>query len=117
PAGRKSVRYFVGFMPKQVPPPAFVKLPPLPVDQIVSTMLLLADAAKECGKTDELAAEADKLATDKVENADLLKVLVDLASRRVEPGGSPAVKAFADAARKRLTDKPEPLLGSPNYDL
>ena len=47
-----------------------------PPNQVVSTMLLLADAAKEAGKVDELAAEADKLAADKVENAELFQVLV-----------------------------------------
>ena len=67
-AGRKSVRYFVGVMPSHLPPPAFVKLPPFPVDEVVSTMLLMAEAAREAGKLGELTAEAEKLAADKIEN-------------------------------------------------
>ena len=42
-------------------------------------MLLLADAAKEAGKLDELTAEADKLVADKIENAEMFQVLVYLA--------------------------------------
>ena len=105
--GRKSVRYFVGTVPKDVPPPLFVKLPPLPTDRVVSTMVLLAEAAKACGKADELIAAADKLAADKVENAELFAVLVKLGAGKGKEF-EPAVKAFAEAGRKRLTAQPTP---------
>ena len=112
--GRKSIRYYVGVMPKQVPPPQFVKLPPLPTNQVVSTMLLLADAAKEAGKADDLAAAAEKLADDKVENADLFLVLVKLSQGKGKDAEA-AMKAFAELARKRMTDKAEPGFINPRY--
>ncbi|MBN9119886.1 MAG: DUF1583 domain-containing protein, partial [Planctomycetes bacterium] len=111
--GRKSIRYYVGTMPGEVPPPAFGKLPALPTGQIVTTMLLLADAAKEAGKADELAAAAEKLAADKVENADTFLVLVKLSQGKGKEA-EPAVKAFAEAAKKRMTEKGEQNVG-PRY--
>jgi hypothetical protein len=115
-AGRKSVRYYVGLTPKHLPPPRFVKLPLIPVNQVVSTMAMLAEAAKECGKLDELTAAADKLAAEKVENGELLQALVYAAAGRGRHA-EPVVKAFAEAAHKRLTDKPEPVVRSRyNYD-
>jgi hypothetical protein len=113
-AARKSVRYFVGTMPKQLPPPAFAKLPPFPADEIVTTMVLMADAAKEAGKLDELTAEADKLATEKIENADVLSLLVNLCAGRGKQI-EPAAKAFAEAIFKRLTEKPEQPVTSRYY--
>ncbi|MBX9584321.1 MAG: DUF1583 domain-containing protein, partial [Gemmataceae bacterium] len=113
--GRKSVRYFVGGTPRDVPPPAFGPAAKVPPAEPVSTMLMLADAAKECGKLDELTATADKLAADKVENADLLRVLVYLRAGR-GAAVEPQVKAFADAARQRMTAKDEERVGSRYYD-
>ncbi len=112
--GRKSIRYYVGVMPAHLPPPQFVKLPPMPKGQLVSTMLLLADAAKEAGKADELAAVAEKMAADKIENADMFLVLVKLSlgkGKEIEA----AVKAFSEAARKRMTDKQEEGISSRYY--
>ena len=100
------MRYFIGVTPKHVPPPVFAKLPPVPANQVTSTVLLLADAAKEAGKAAELTADAEKAAAEKVENAELLKVLVSLALGKGKEA-EPAVKAFAEAAKKRMTDKPE----------
>jgi hypothetical protein len=105
--GRKSVRYYVGQMPKHAPIPAFGKLPALPTDQIVSTILLTAEAAKACGKADELLAAAGKLAAEKVENGELFHVLVALAVGKGKQA-EPAVKAFAEVTRKRLTESPQP---------
>jgi tetratricopeptide (TPR) repeat protein len=116
-AGRKAIRYYVGAMPKQLPPAAFLKLPGVQANELVSTMLLFADAAKECGKIDELLAEADKLAKDKVENADLFRVLAYL---RVGKGKQieADVKGYKDAAIKRMNDKREadPLRSRYDYD-
>jgi tetratricopeptide (TPR) repeat protein len=105
--GRKSIRYFVGTTPAELPPPAFVKLPPVPADRILSTMVLLAEAAKECGKGDELLAAADKAVADKVENAVVFAVLVKLALGKGKDA-EPAVKAYAEATRKRLTVTRDP---------
>jgi tetratricopeptide (TPR) repeat protein len=105
-AGRKSIRYYVGTVPRHIPPSEFVKLPALTADRVLSTSLLLAEAAKEAGKAEELSAEAAKLATDKVEGAELLRLLVFLSQgkgKEVEP----AIKAYIEAAFKRLTEMPD----------
>jgi hypothetical protein len=106
-AGRKSVRYYVGTTPKHVPPPALAKLPPVPANTVVSTVVLLADAAKEAGKLPELTAEADRVAAEKVDGGDTLRVLVYLSQGRGKDV-RPAVTAYADAARTRMADRPAP---------
>ncbi len=113
-SGRKSIRYYVGLTPRDLPPEAFGKRPPYPLNQPVSTMLLLIDAAKEAGKIDELTAEAKKLASEKVENANLFAVLAYLAQGKGKENEAD-VKAYADAAHKRLTEKPELPLGTRYY--
>ncbi|QEL19722.1 DUF1583 domain-containing protein [Limnoglobus roseus] len=100
--GRKSVRYYIGTIPKEIPPAQFLKLPPLTANELLSTMVMLIDAAKECGKLDELLAEADKLAAEKVENADLFRVLAYLRAGKGKQAEA-AVKAYGDAAVKRMT--------------
>jgi tetratricopeptide (TPR) repeat protein len=112
--GRKSIRYYIGILPRDIPPAPFSKLPAMPEGQIVTTMLLLADAAKEAGKAEELAGVATKLAADKIENADMFLVLVKLSQgkgKEVEP----ALKAFSETAHKRLTEKREQNLNPPPY--
>jgi tetratricopeptide (TPR) repeat protein len=113
-AQRKSVRYFVDVMPDRLPPPSFVKLPPLPMDEVVSTMVLLAEAARQSGKLDELTAEAEKLAAEKVENADLLRLLVALVEKKGKQI-EPLVKDFAFAMQKRIFEKPEARMASRYY--
>jgi tetratricopeptide (TPR) repeat protein len=103
---RKWIRYFVGLMPKQVPLPQFITLPPLPLNQPVSTMTLLIEAARECGKIEELAAAAEKLAADKVESADLFQLLLKLSLGKGKEAEA-AVVAFTDSAYKRMTEKKE----------
>lgn len=114
-AGRKSIRYYVGHTPRDIPPALFGKYPAVPRDQVTSTVLLLVEAAKECGKADELAAAADKFAAEKVENAEMFQVLVKLAVGQGKQA-EPAVKAFAEAARKRMTEQPERNLSPDYYD-
>jgi tetratricopeptide (TPR) repeat protein len=113
-AGRKSVRYYVGLTPAHVPSPALAKLPPLPMDAVVNTLGLLVDAGKEAGKLDELKAEADKLAADKIENAELLRVLVYLARGKAKEA-QPVVTPYAEAAHKRMTDQPPTPPSGPRY--
>ena len=110
-SGRKSIRYYTGSAPQLSPPELFVKPLPFPETRSMSTLLMLAEAAKEVGKLPELTAAAESLAKDKVENAELLKVLVYLASgkgKEIEP----TIKAFAQTAHDRLTKKQEMPLGS-----
>jgi tetratricopeptide (TPR) repeat protein len=115
-AGRKSIRYYVGTMPDHVPPPEVAKLPAkLPAGQIVTTMLLLADAAKEAGKSDELEAAAQKMVAEKIENADVFLVLLKLSAGKGKEAEA-AVKAYAEVARKRMTEKIEQGFNPRYYD-
>ena len=78
----------------------------IPLNEVVSTMTVLADAAKEAGKLDELTAIADRLAGQKLENAELLRIIVYLSQgkgKEIEP----VLKSYSEAALKRLTKKPE----------
>src|SRR5262249_4270360 len=61
---RRSVRYVIDVTAQDVPLPLFGKYAPLPKNEVMSTMLLLADAAREAGKIDELTAEADRLGAE-----------------------------------------------------
>src|SRR5262249_48830864 len=108
--GRKSLRYYVGTTPREVPPEIFVKRLSFPAHRTMSTLLLLADAARETGKSDELAAEAERLIKEKIEKAELLKVLTFLVQGKGKDI-EPAVKAFAQAAHQRITEKRERPLG------
>ena len=62
------------------------------------------------------AATEPRLAAirEKVENADLLSVLIHLA-RGQSKQAEPAIKTFAETTFKRLTEKPEQPLGSRYY--
>lgn len=111
---RRSVRYVVDVTPRHVPGPAFGKRGPIPADQVVSTMLLLADAAREAGTLAELTAEADRLAAEKVENADLLRALVYLAQGKGK-AIAPDLEAYAAAARQRILAQPQQPIGSRYY--
>lgn len=101
---RKSVRYYVGTTPRKQAPALFVQRARIPLYTVVNTMIVLADAAKEAGKLDELMAIANRLADEKVENAALLQILVHLSQgkgKQIEP----ALKAYSDSAVARLTKK------------
>jgi hypothetical protein len=104
---RKSIRYYVGSTPRKQAPAPFVQRARIPLYEVVNTMTVLADAAKEAGKLLELMALADRLAGQKVENADLLQVLVYVSQDKgmqIEP----ILKAYCDVALQRLTKKKEP---------
>ncbi|HEV3119992.1 MAG TPA: DUF1581 domain-containing protein, partial [Gemmataceae bacterium] len=113
-SSRKMIRYYIGLVPGEIPPAVFGARPPFPVDEPVSTMLLMVDAARAAGKIEELTATAKKLAAEKVENAGLFEVLVYLAQGKGKEI-QPAVKAFAAAAHKRMMEKQEMPLGSRRY--
>jgi tetratricopeptide (TPR) repeat protein len=88
--GRKAVRLLAAFIPEDAPPASFMEgakarsLPAGPASRaagagVLSTLELLITAAGEVKKLDELAAEARKLADQKVENAEILLALVQIA--------------------------------------
>ncbi|CAN5234926.1 hypothetical protein BH10PLA2_BH10PLA2_04590 [soil metagenome] len=113
-SGRKSIRYYVGTAPTGSPPEVFSKRLPFPEHRWMSTMQILAEAAKECGKLDELSTLAEGMAKEKVENAELFRLFVQLTGgkgKEIEP----AVKAYVQRTRQRLTKKQEMPLGSRNY--
>ncbi len=63
----------------------------------------------------ELAALAERFVPEKIENAELFRILVALAhgkGKEIEP----AVKAYAAAAVKRMTTKPEKGINPRYYD-
>ena len=88
--GRQSIRLLNGFVSEHGPPSAFAELKgesnsedtliPFPTwgpsPGVLSSAVLLADAAKASGQLDALSAEVDALANRKVENASVLRILL-----------------------------------------
>lgn len=101
-ASRKSLRYYIGFTPRQVPP----TVQAFPADRAINTLDLLTEAARECGKLDELAADTERLAKENIENADLLQVLIAI-SRGSGANTEQVVKSWIETARKRMDEKRE----------
>lgn len=109
---RKSIRIAADPGSIVVPPEAFLpasKRAYLAVadggdEQLRSTADWLINAARECGKLDELAAEANKAAEAKLENGAAFRVLVEIAAGRDDA----LEKEFSErveAARKALPPK------------
>ena len=99
--GRKSLRYYVGQLPVNVPGEPFVAGPSFAPRQTLHTMPLLIDAAKEAGKFDELTADADRAFKDAATDADLFRVLVYAAQGKSGAIAADA-KAYAEGLRKRM---------------
>ncbi len=77
---RKSIRMLASFAPRETPPRSFGAFSTEPFDDgVVSTSGLLIDAARAAGKLDELLQETRELVDKKVENADALWLLAELA--------------------------------------
>jgi hypothetical protein len=109
---RRSVRFATAEMPQFAPPAAFGRIP-RPDGSTVSTAGLLIDAARQSGKLEELSAEIDALAKEKVENADALRLLVALArgqSATIEG----ELKQHLAEIEKRATEQPAQPIG-PRY--
>jgi tetratricopeptide (TPR) repeat protein len=110
-ANRKSVRLLGSFVPEDAPPEVFLKDAPkiraAYTGGVVSTPTVLIDAARELGKLDELADEVQKAAEQKVENADLLWILIQIArgqgkkvTSRVEPLVAELPKKFPQTEQR-----------------
>ena len=112
--GRKNIRYYVDTLPKKAPPAVIEKRAPIPLGEVTSTMLLLADAAKEADKGKELVGLADRMVAEKVENAELFQVLIYLRLRNPKDA-EPVVRVFADGMFTRLTEKKEQPVRSRYY--
>ncbi len=104
PTNAKALRYAAGALPTDIPPPAFGTFAIVP-GAIVSTGTLLLAAAKEAGKLDELAAELDKLAEAKIENAATLRLLAHL-TRGQQAAMEPALRERVKEVRERADAKP-----------
>ncbi|HEY7326851.1 MAG TPA: DUF1583 domain-containing protein [Gemmataceae bacterium] len=108
---RQSVRILAGFVPVQTPPSALGQFIS-PSDGVVSLPELLIEAARQAGRLAELTAEVQKLAAKKVENADVLYALIQLAEGKgatVED----IVKRQIDEVRKKVMAPPP--IRSPFY--
>src|SRR6185295_11368970 len=75
---RRSLRLAAAVLPTEAPPAAFGKFP-LPASGVACSAQLLIDAALEIGKIDEVAKELEQCVKDKVENAETVSLLADLA--------------------------------------
>ncbi len=108
---RRSVRVLGGFVPTEAPPAAFGKYR-VPRGGVLNTPDLLIEAARDTGKLDELAAEVQQLAAKKVENADTLHALIQIA-RGQGASVEDAVKQHLERVRKTLAAPPP--VRSPYY--
>src|SRR5581483_6767530 len=103
-ATRQSVRILAGFAPVRTPPKTFGPFT-APPDGVVSLPELLINAARQTGQLAQLTDEVQKLAENKVENADILYALIQLAECKgatVEE----VVKRQIDALRKKVMAPP-----------
>lgn len=97
---RRSLRLVSSFAPNDALPEVFVQVPKNSPD-LVTTADLLIDAARQAGKLDELAAEVKKLADQKVESAQTLSFLIEIASGR-SATIEPQIKLHVDDYIKNL---------------
>ncbi len=123
--GRKAVRLLAAFIPEDALPAVFTELakaPPLAAGSVrrpsgagvLSTIDLLIAAASETKKLDELAAELRKFAEQKVENADILLALLQVAqghAAEIEPF---VERVLADLPGKLPKENTGSALGSSN---
>jgi tetratricopeptide (TPR) repeat protein len=84
---RRMVRILSALSSDDAPPAGFLKTGNAPGggkgrDATFSTATALIEAAREAGALDKLAAEARAAAAEKVENADDIRLLIELASGR-----------------------------------
>ncbi len=103
PTSAKALRFATGALPTEVPPAAFGSFP-IPAGSLVSTGTMLCAAAKEVGKLDELTAELDKLADQKIENAVTLRLLAHL-FRNEQAAQEPALRERLKEVRERADFK------------
>src|SRR5262249_50099070 len=76
-------------------------------DEVFSTATTLIDAAREAGALEALAAEARAAAGEKVENAQALHLLIELASGRGQ-AVRPQIEARLQEVMKHAEAQPDP---------
>ncbi|HTU17039.1 MAG TPA: DUF1583 domain-containing protein [Gemmataceae bacterium] len=108
---RRSVRVLGAFVPAETPPDAFGKFT-APPNGVLSALGLLIEAARETGKLDELASEVQKLDANKIENADVLYALIQVA-RGQSDSTAGVVKQHLAQLRKKMAAPPP--IRSPYY--
>src|SRR6185312_6047764 len=92
-------------VPVDVPPAPFGTFPTSGFDDgVVSTAVMLIDAAREADKLDELARECQALTDRKLENAEALLILTQI-SRGLAPAMKPRVNARVAQLRQSLDKK------------
>jgi tetratricopeptide (TPR) repeat protein len=111
---RRVVRLLAALGARDEPPDVFAKTaakdgagPGSAGDDVVGTATLLIGAAREAGALDALAAEAAAAADQKVENAEVLHTLIELARGKVE-GVRPRIEARVDALVKETETRTDP---------
>ncbi|MDR3638922.1 MAG: DUF1583 domain-containing protein [Isosphaeraceae bacterium] len=101
---RQSIRLLASLVPLDVPPAPFGSFPTSAFDDgVVSTAGMLIAAAREADKIDELAREAQALADRRLENAEPLLILAQIA-RELSPAMKPRINARV-AQLKEMLDK------------
>jgi tetratricopeptide (TPR) repeat protein len=82
-ANHKAVRLLASFVPEDAPPELFGKFAQPstadPFGGLISMAGLLIDVARQTGQLGELAEEVRKLAEAKTENAEILRLLIEIA--------------------------------------
>ncbi len=113
---RKSIRLLAAFVGDDAPPKVFGNIKPLAPSRLTSygegagtasTAGLLIASAIEAGKLDELAKEVESAAKERLENGELLRLLVLLARGDLATS-EPGVKSLAAELKEkfRTDDKP-----------
>jgi hypothetical protein len=100
PAARgKPIRLLATFVPQDAPPDVFGDFStPKFEAAVASTAGMLIAAARESGSLDELAQEVTTLAREKVENAETLLILTQIA-RKQQKLATPRITARLDALK------------------
>jgi tetratricopeptide (TPR) repeat protein len=105
-ANRRSVRLLASFVPEDVPPAVFGTFPTSAFDAgIASTAGMLIASAQEAETLDELAREATQLADQKVENAETLLILTQVA-REMGELARPRLRARLDKIKAEASKNP-----------
>jgi hypothetical protein len=112
-AGRQSVRVLGALVTADAPPPAFGRIA-TPADGVLCTATLLIDAAREAGQLDALADELKKLSEQKVENAQTLFWLAQIA-RGQGSALAPAIQKHLKELVQKIANPPPPQTGRRYY--
>ncbi len=113
---RQSIRLLASFVPLDTPPKAFGTFPTSMFDDgVASTAGMLLSAAREADTLDDLSRELQNLADKKIENAEPLLILAQMA-RELGPMMKPRLQARAQVLKTRV-DKNQNGQGIPWSDV